>query len=215
MAFNQQIANILIQNRWIGELFHVIIFKPVLKFLNKLFGVEFPAKVPKVHQKIDSGIESDASSSSGSTLTARKSRKEEVKQTSLRPLTSSHKAILIFNQCVAINSTFLFSSLFHEMILMNVIEAKTSMSQFLFFVIHGLLMTLQIVIELATKNTIAWSRVPNFICIPFTSLLFLWTSPLFINEFIREDTIFDIIRRITFFLPFSGWDIYAFLGIQV
>ena len=94
-----------------------------------------------------------------------------------------------------IKGAFLVSGLMHEWIIACISPSRTTFEQFNFFLIHGIITISQVLLEKFLKNLFGhnpFSKIPSFICVPVTWILFLMTTPFFVNPWIRD----DIINRI-------------------
>ncbi len=90
---------------------------------------------------------------------------------------------------VASMATFLASGVLHEMIVYLLLDYPTTYEQVSFFLLHGVLCIGQVTLEkmgITVRNRFAGQIV--------TTIVFLWTSPLFVNPFERESIIEALCR---------------------
>jgi hypothetical protein len=85
---------------------------------------------------------------------------------------------------------FILSGLIHEWLVLVLMERTTTWESTIFFIIHGAIMTTEVLFSRAGKSLLGFdpiAAVPRTISIPITAIILLVTSPLFFNPWIRED----------------------------
>ena len=103
----------------------------------------------------------------------------------LKRISSSQR----INTTISSLMAFSASSLLHEIMVYLLIAAPTEFEQALFFLLHAVFCITQVYLEKAGY------RIKNkYIKILVTSILFLWTTPFFLNPYEREDIITALCR---------------------
>jgi hypothetical protein len=85
---------------------------------------------------------------------------------------------------------FFVSGLIHEWLVLVLMEQTTTWENMLFFLIHGALTTSEVVLSRTGKSLLGYdpvAAIPRIISIPATAAIFLVTSPLFLNPWVREE----------------------------
>ncbi|KAJ3319930.1 hypothetical protein HDV06_005829 [Boothiomyces sp. JEL0866] len=85
--------------------------------------------------------------------------------------------------------TFLASALLHEWILFIVLDKPSSFEQFNFFMLHGLICILEVLVSWFAKlNGVDFAQFPWILKVLYTHGIMFITGPLFMNPFFRERT---------------------------
>jgi hypothetical protein len=102
--------------------------------------------------------------------------------------TTSSKRISSLVMLIAAISTFAFSGLFHQWIIFCLCS-NPSWEQMLFFMIHGFVGLIEIVVQKLVKSIIGFDLrkiIPKSVAILYTLSVLIITGPLFNGPWIRE-----------------------------
>jgi D-alanyl-lipoteichoic acid acyltransferase DltB (MBOAT superfamily) len=94
---------------------------------------------------------------------------------------------------LAVFSTFLFSALMHEWTMVAIMERSTTWEQMSFFILHGVLAIVESIARKVVLNItgIDLSKsIPHFVQVLYAQVVMVWTAPLFLNPYIREQLYF-------------------------